>query len=103
MSEKFKLDRKIGFQNTFNTKCINVKIDSIGRSIILRSKNATYNCHGCADRESFVRGVQFRPPFLFLVYEGRDADPDSNTSHYRPASETPFKWHFAGVPMMASH
>ena len=37
MSEKFRLDRKIGFQNTFYTKCINVIIDSIGPSIILRS------------------------------------------------------------------
>ena len=37
MSEKFRLDRKIGFQNTFYEKCINVIIDSIGPSIILRS------------------------------------------------------------------
>ena len=37
MSEKFRLDRKIGFQNTFYIKCINVIIDSIGPSIILRS------------------------------------------------------------------
>ena len=37
MSEKFRLDSKIGFQNTFYTKCINVIIDSIGPSIILRS------------------------------------------------------------------
>ena len=37
MSETFWLDRKIGFRNTFNTKCINVIIDSIGPSIILRS------------------------------------------------------------------
>ena len=37
MSEKFRLDRKIGFQNTVYTKCINVIIDSIGPSIILRS------------------------------------------------------------------
>ena len=37
MSKKFRLDRKIGFQNTFYTKCINVIIDSIGPSIILRS------------------------------------------------------------------
>ena len=35
MSEKFRLDRKIGFQNTFKSKCINVIIDSIGPSIIL--------------------------------------------------------------------
>ena len=37
MSEKFSLDRKIGFQNTFYTVSINVIIDSIGPSIILRS------------------------------------------------------------------
>ena len=37
MSKKFRLDRKIGFQDTFYTKCINVIIDSIGPSIILRS------------------------------------------------------------------
>ena len=37
MSEKFGLNRKIGFQNTFYTKCINVVIDSIGPLIILRS------------------------------------------------------------------
>ena len=37
MSEKFRLDRKIGFQNTFYTKCINCIIDNIGPSIILRS------------------------------------------------------------------
>ena len=37
MSEKFRLYRKIGFQNAFYTKCLNVIIDSIGPSIILRS------------------------------------------------------------------
>ena len=37
MSKKFRLARKIGFQNTFYTKCINVIIESIGPSIILRS------------------------------------------------------------------
>ena len=37
MSEKFRLDSKIGFQNTLYTKCINVIIDSIGPLIILRS------------------------------------------------------------------
>ena len=29
MSEKFRLDRKIGFQNTFYTKSINVTIDNL--------------------------------------------------------------------------
>ena len=37
MSEKIRLDHKIGFRNTFCTKCINVIIDSFGPSIILRS------------------------------------------------------------------
>ena len=37
MSEKFRLDRKIGFRNAYYTKCINVIIESIGPSIILRS------------------------------------------------------------------
>ena len=37
MSEIFRIYRKIGFQNTFYTKCINVIIDRIGPSIILRS------------------------------------------------------------------
>ena len=37
VSKKFKLDRKIGFQNTFYIKCVNVIFDSIGPSIILRS------------------------------------------------------------------
>ena len=37
MSENVRLDRKNGFRKTFYTKCINVIIDSIGPSIILRS------------------------------------------------------------------
>ena len=37
MSEKFRLDHKICFQNMFYTKCINVIIDSIVSLIILRS------------------------------------------------------------------
>ena len=39
MSKKFRLERKFGFQYTFYTKRINVSIDSIGPSIILRSIN----------------------------------------------------------------
>ena len=37
MSEKFRPDRKIVFHNTIYTKCINVVIESIGPTIILRS------------------------------------------------------------------
>ena len=45
MSEKFRIHRKIGFQNTFYTKCINVIIDSIGPSIILRSISTVDSHH----------------------------------------------------------
>ena len=48
MSKKFRLDHKIDFQNTFDTKCINVIIDSIGPSIILRSIHA-YVYHKYSD------------------------------------------------------
>ena len=37
MSEKIRVDRKIGFRNTFYTKFIDVVIDNIGPSIILWS------------------------------------------------------------------
>ena len=42
MSEKFRLNPKIDFQNTLFTKCINIIIDSIGPSITLRSIDRTY-------------------------------------------------------------
>ena len=51
MSEKFRLDRKIGFHKTFYTKCINVIIDSIGPSIILRS---IYQ-HNCQSGKMILR------------------------------------------------
>ena len=56
MSEKFRPDRKIGFQNMFYTKCINVISDSIGPSIILRS---IYVLTGiCMDRTHSAQGTQ---------------------------------------------
>ena len=54
--------------------------------------------NACANPESFVRGGPTWQSF-FLVYEGRE----DTAGHHRPASETPFKWRFAGVPMMAKH
>ena len=36
---------------------------------------------------------------IFLVGEGRE---DPNAYHHRPASETLFKWHFAGGSMIAN-
>ena len=36
---------------------------------------------------------------VILGYKGRE----DTAGRHRPASETPFKWRFAGVPMMAQH
>ena len=38
-----------------------------------------------------------------LIGKGREDPNFTKMSHYRPACETPFKWRFAGVPMMAQH
>ena len=54
----------------------------------------------CADPESFVRGG---PTFslFFKIDERRDiADPNTTI---RGTRETPLKWRFSGVPMMAQH
>ena len=57
-----------------------------------------HTCGTCADPESFLRGVQLFFSF-FLVYDWIQIPLKSG--HHRPASETPLKWCFAGVPMMA--
>ena len=51
----------------------------------------------CTDPESLFRGG----PTFSLVNERCQIPLKSG--HHRPASETPFKWRFAGVPMMAQH
>ena len=56
MSEKLRLDRKIGFQNTLYRKCITVIIDSIGPSIILRSIFGDFNFY-----------LRLVPSFYFIV------------------------------------
>ena len=40
--------------------------------------------------------------FFFLMRRGRIQIP-LLAGHERPASETPFKWRFAGGPMVAQH
>ena len=55
MSEKIRLDSRIGFENTFYTKSIN---DSIGPSIILRSIYITgFVCLVCRARRGFSLDV----------------------------------------------
>ena len=69
MSEKFRLDRKIGFQNTFYTKCITIIIDSIGPSIILWSI--------CL---RFINGIHLLNSVIDLVY--KNITPWSNFERY---------------------
>ena len=65
MSEKFRLDRKIGIQNTFYTKCINVIIDSIGPSIILRSLVDIDIIYTCMHTIKFI--LLFESVYLLTV------------------------------------
>ena len=39
--------------------------------------------------------------FLFSFFRGERIHTSLKAGHHRPASEAPFKWRFAGVPMMA--
>ena len=41
--------------------------------------------------------------FFSLVDEKRDDKIPLKAGHHRPASETPFKWRFAGMSMMFEH
>ena len=67
--------------------------------------------YSCADPERFIRGgsnliTLFFFCFFFFLYFVDEWRKDQNTTisgPRRPASETPFKWRFAGVPMMALH
>ena len=75
MSENFRLDRKIGFRNMFYTKCINVIIDSIGPSIILRSiLNQNQECLNilCPNLEKTVLSFSvtlYAKNHLFICFE----------------------------------
>ena len=60
----------------------------------------------CTDPERFDRGGPTLTTFfvvVFLVDEGREDPNTTKVGHHRPASETSFKWRFAGLPMMAQH
>ena len=39
--------------------------------------------------------------FSFLFLRGERLQKPPKAGNYRPASETPLKWHFAGEPIMA--
>ena len=57
----------------------------------------------CTDPESFAIGDPTLPTVFFIVDEGRD---EPNTTISGPASahqQTPLKWRFTVVPLMAQH
>ena len=62
-------------------------------------------CLPCADPEKFVSGGQtFFLYFLYFFWIKRKRIQIAlKADRHRPASETPFKWRFAGGPMMAPH
>ena len=71
-----------------------------------KKKSQQTTMTACADPESFARGGSnsrtFFSVFLLLLMRVEDQIP-LKVSHHRSTSETPFKWRFAGGPMMAQH
>ena len=55
--------------------------------------------YACADPESFVNSENV----FFLLIRGERIQLPLKAGHDRSASETPFKWRFAGGPMIAQH
>ena len=62
-----------------------------------------YNDYSMRGSRMFCqRGSSFDNVFFFSLIRGRIQKP-LLAGHQRSASETPFKWRFAGGPMMAQH
>ena len=55
----------------------------------------------CADSESFFRCGPTLTTFFFQLMRGVRIQVPIYAGHHRTDSETPFKWRFAGVPLMA--
>ena len=73
---------------------------------IMKNYISSLFCKGdisCADPESFVRGGPTLTTSFFSLMRGGRIQIPLLTGHQRPASETPFKWRFAGGPMIAQH
>ena len=61
-----------------------------------------YSTHHARIHKVLSEGVQLcnSDGFFYLMMGERIQIPQK-AGHHQPVSETPFKWHFAGVPMMA--
>ena len=57
--------------------------------------------NACADPENVVRGGPTLRGLFFSLSRGGRIKIPLLAGHHQPASETPFRWRFAGVPMMA--
>ena len=60
----------------------------------------------CTDEvrvKRFVRGGPTLTAFFLTLMRGERIQIPLLAGHQRPASETPFKWRFAGGPMMVQH
>ena len=69
----------------------------------LKGLSADDNVMSFADPESFVRGGPNLIQVFFSVMRGYRIQIRLYMGHHLPASETPFKWRFAGWPVMAQH
>ena len=84
-----------------------VVVDSLYIQFCSHSLQLAYLINTCeltihGDPESFVRGGQIlKTFFLFGLMRGGRIQIPILAGHQRLASETPFKWRFAGGPMMA--
>ena len=57
----------------------------------------------CGSRKFCQRGSKIDNFFVFLVDEGKKIRIPLQAGHQWPTRETPLKWRFAGVTMMAQH
>ena len=73
---------------------------NMGVYILQNERDNLYNKHARIQKV-LSEGVQSLT--FFLVDEGRRIQIPLQVGHHWPASETPFKWRFAGVPMMTEH
>ena len=64
-------------------------------------ENMSFNMRG--SRKFCKRGSNFDSYFVFLVDKRRDGLNTTISGDRWPTRKTPFKWRFAGVPMMAQH
>ena len=81
--------------------------DPLNENFWVCASKVTYPSHNkvnpCADPESFFRGGPTFLRFFFKLIRGERIQIPLEMGHHRPASEAPFKWRFAGGPMVAQH